>query len=334
MRLGRLVEICVSETRGRKAAVPEAFAREGLGIEGDIHAGRGHRQVSLLERRDIDSMRAQGVELTPGAFGENLIVEGIDLVSLGLGSRLRVGTSAELRISQIGKECHTPCQIYAATGDCIMPRTGLFARVVQSGPLRPGDPVEIVEPIDPKRFQTVVITISDRCSRGEAEDTAGPAVAGLLEGDGPFHIYRRRILPDVQAAIEKELRHYCDGHKIDLVLTVGGTGCAPRDVTPEATRSVIERPTPGLDEAMRAASLAKKPHAMLSRGVSGIRRSTLIVNLPGSEKAAVENLSTILAALPHALEKLRGDPSDCAPRGEPGGPTDSMQSREPASGPA
>ena len=137
------------------------------------------------------------------------------------------------------------------------------------------------------------------------------ALAELLRRELGAHIYKSETLPDDQPAIEERLRHYADGHGIDLVLTVGGTGFAPRDVTPEATRAVVERLTPGLDEAMRAASLAKTPHAVLSRGVSGIRRQTLIVSLPGSERGAVGNLEAILSALPHGIEKLRGDPSDC-----------------------
>ena len=126
-----------------------------------------------------------------------------------------------------------------------------------------------------------------------------------------MHVYKVEVVPDEAEGIAERVKHYCDGHSIDLVLAAGGTGFAPRDVTPEATREVIQRPTPGLDEAMRAASLAKTPHAMLSRGVSGIRGSTLILNLPGSVRGATENLAAILPALPHGLEKLRGDPGDC-----------------------
>ena len=116
--------------------------------------------------------------------------------------------------------------------------------------------------------------------------------------------------------IAARLEHYCDGHSIDLVVTVGGTGFAPRDVTPEAVAAVIKRPTPGLDEAMRRASMEKTSHAMLSRAVSGIRGSTLILSLPGSERGAVENLDAVLPALGHGLAKLRGDPADC---GRPAG---------------
>lgn len=132
MVAGRLTEICMSRTKGvAKDAVDQATLKANHGLVGDAHAGFDHRQVSLLSESDIATMRARGLELEPGAFGENLIIEGVDTGALGIGSRLRVG-DAELEISQIGKECHDRCAIYYTTGDCIMPRQGLFA-VVRSG---------------------------------------------------------------------------------------------------------------------------------------------------------------------------------------------------------
>ena len=119
------------------------------------------------------------------------------------------------------------------------------------------------------------------------------------------------ILPDEKSRIIEILKKLSDSGNIDLILTTGGTGVAPRDVTPEATLAVIDRALPGMAEAMRAESLKKTPHAMISRAVAGIRKQTLIVNLPGSPKAVRENLSVILPALPHAIEKIKGDPSDC-----------------------
>jgi molybdenum cofactor synthesis domain-containing protein len=305
--------LCIGETKGvRKRAVDCAVFRAGHGIEGDAHAGPWHRQVSLLSHEDIETVRRDGLrDISPGDFAENIILSGLDLASLGLGTRLRLGRDVVLSITQIGKSCHSRCRIYELTGDCIMPRVGLLARVQVGGTVQTGDPVEILDPVPRSRFQAVVLTISDRCSRGEREDTAGPAVAKMLEAGLDAHVYRTEILPDEKPAISERLKHYCDGHCIDLVVTVGGTGFASRDVTPEATREVIERLTPGLDEAMRAASLSKTPHAMLSRGASGIRGSTLIINLPGSERAACENLQAILGALHHGLQKLRGDITDC-----------------------
>jgi molybdenum cofactor synthesis domain-containing protein len=298
-----------------KQPVESAVFRADHGIQGDAHAGDWHRQVSLLAAEDIETVRRRLPDLRPGAFAENVVVSGLDLAPVGLGTCLRLGRDVVLSVTQIGKVCHVPCRIAEATGDCIMPRLGLFARVESGGEVRPGDDAEIVSLIGRARFQAVVLTVSDRCSRGEAEDTAGPAVARRIEEALHAHVYRLAIVPDEREQISARLRHYADGHSIDLVLTVGGTGFSPRDSTPEATRAVLDRPAPGLDEAMRAAGLARTPRAMLSRGASGIRAQTLIVNLPGSERAAVENLEAILDALPHGLEKLRGDPSPCGPAG-------------------
>ncbi len=309
----RTESICTSETKGGpKRPVERAVFVAGHGIEGDAHAGDWHRQVSLLAAEEAEEWRKQLPDLQPGAFAENVLVSGLDFDSLGLGSRLRLGADAELEITQIGKECHGHrCTVFERLGDCLMPRRGLFARVTKNGEVKPGDPVAVTVAIPRQTIQAVVLTISDRCSRGESTDTAGPAVARLLADKLAAHVFAAEVVPDEQPLIEERLRHYCDGHSIDLVVAVGGTGFAPRDVTPEATRAVAERLTPGLDEAMRAASLAKTPHAVLSRGVSGIRKRTLIVNLPGSERGATENLEAILPALPHGLAKLRGDPSDC-----------------------
>jgi molybdenum cofactor synthesis domain-containing protein len=291
--------------------VPETYS-EDHGIEGDAHSGHGHRQVSILGHDDIASFKQAGrLDLQAGAFAENLIVAGLDLGSLGLGSRLRLGSEAILSITQIGKQCHDRCTIFHQTGDCIMPRVGPFARVLVGGAVAIGDPVEIEETVLRSAFQVVVLTLSDRCAAGLMQDTAGPAVATLPRESLPAHICRTDTLPDERGPPAERMRHYADGHGIDLVVEVGGTGLSPRDITPEAVRDVIERPTPGFDEAMRTASLAHTKLAMLSRACSGVRGQTLILSLPGSERAAVENLQAILPALPHGLRKLRGDHEDC-----------------------
>jgi molybdopterin adenylyltransferase len=152
-----------------------------------------------------------------------------------------------------------------------------------------------------------VLTISDRSARGERQDSSGPALVELIKSQG-WTVTRTEILPDDINILRESLSILVDRGDVDIILTTGGTGFAPRDVTPEATRAVIEREAPGLVEAMRSASAAKSPHAMLSRAVAGIRGKVLIINLPGSPKAAVENLQIVLPALDHAVQLLKDDP--------------------------
>ncbi len=164
-------------------------------------------------------------------------------------------------------------------------------------------------------YRAAVLTVSDKASRGERMDTSGPAVRSLLEGAG-WLVEHTAVLPDEQGEIEHELVRCCDEKGLALVVTTGGTGFSPRDVTPEATLSVVERETRGIPEAMRMASMAVTPRACLSRAAAGIRGSTLIVNLPGSEKAARENLLAVLDALRHGVDMLRSAGSaGCAPGG-------------------
>lgn len=159
-------------------------------------------------------------------------------------------------------------------------------------------------------FKTSIITVSDRGYRGEREDRSGQAIQELLCGLG-FEVIDYRIVPDEKDQIREALIDAIDHLGSDLVLTTGGTGLTPRDVTPDATLEVIDKEVPGFAEAMRAESLKKTPHAMISRALCGVRKSSLIVNLPGSPKAVVECLKVSLPALPHALSKLKGDPSEC-----------------------
>ena len=264
---GRLLHVCISNRKGiAKHEIPSAKLLQDYGMEADAHAGEWHRQISLLAHTDIEFMRAKGLKLKPGAFGENLVIDGVNTDELGVGSQLRVGPIL-LELTQVGKVCHTRCAIYYTTGDCIMPRTGLFARVVEAGEVTAGMPVEIVHPVDRSTLQAAVITISDRCSAGQTIDTAGPAVAALLGSELGARIAWTKLVPDNISDIAEAIKDFSD-RRVDIILTAGGTGPDVRDVTPEATRKVLDRELPGLAEAMRAASSAKTPNAWLSRADS------------------------------------------------------------------
>lgn len=155
-----------------------------------------------------------------------------------------------------------------------------------------------------------ILTVSDKGARGEREDTSGPNLKEIL-AEAHFSIVAYDIVPDREEVIAATIMTWVDTRGIDLVVTTGGTGVSPSDVTPEATRKVIDREVPGIAEAMRLASLQKTGMAMLSRAVAGIRKQSLVINLPGSKKAAAENLAAVLTALPHALDKIKGGTEDC-----------------------
>jgi molybdopterin adenylyltransferase len=161
-------------------------------------------------------------------------------------------------------------------------------------------------------IRAAVITVSDRSFRKERPDASGPAVARLLEGL-PAAVEQRVVIPDEREYVGRALRHFADVLRLDLVVTTGGTGVDPRDVTPDATREVLDREVPGMAEAMRAESQRTVPTAMLSRALVGVRGATLIVNLPGSPGGAADNLRVLLPVIPHAIEKIKGTGGDCAP---------------------
>jgi molybdopterin adenylyltransferase len=303
--VAHVITINASEKKGTiKQPVKEARLIKDFGIEGDAHAGNWHRQVSLLALESVDKMKAAGAKnLTPGIFAENITTEGIQLCTLAIGTQLSIG-EVLLEVTQIGKECHKHCQIYEQVGMCIMPSEGIFTRVLREGTIKAGDEIMIIPSI-----RAAIITISDKGHSGLREDKSGPALVEALKDKAA--ISETMIVPDEMDMIKDALIRLSDSGDVDVVFTTGGTGFAPRDVTPEATMAVIDRPAPGIPEAIRQASMKITNRAMLSRAVAGIRKKTLIVNLPGSPKAAVECLEIFLPAMEHAVETLRGDTYEC-----------------------
>ncbi len=308
--MGNVVAICTSEVRGiQKTTQPQGEFVVGYGIAGDAHGGNWHRQVSLLSAERVAEFNAKGADVRPGAFGENLVVAGFDFRTLPVGSLLQCG-DVLLEMTQIGKECHTHCQIYHKMGECIMPHQGVFARVIQGGIISVGDTMTLVSRTAPLPFQAGVITLSDRCFAKERPDLSGGVLCDALRQEG-FDVVEQLLLPDERPRLEKELMRLADQRQLDLILTTGGTGFAPRDITPEATLAVAHRQAPGIAEAIRAASMTITPRAMLSRGAAVIRGKTLIINLPGSPKACRESLAVFMDQMPHALDLLRNQPQDC-----------------------
>jgi len=275
------------------------------GIPGDAHAGTWHRQISLLSQEAVDEFNRMGAKVSPGAFGENFLVKGYDLKSLRIGTILQ-SKNIVLQVTQIGKQCHSGCDIAKRMGKCIMPVEGIFARVLKGGMVAPGEELVIHD-----TFRVALLTISDKGSQGERKDESGPMMESLLD-DHLFTVVSREILPDEQTLLAERLSCIADEAQADLVLTSGGTGLSPRDVTPEATLSIADKIVPGIPEAMRARSLSITDRGMLSRSACVIRSRTLIVNLPGSPKAVKENLSAILLVLPHALGTMMGFDVECA----------------------
>ena len=302
--MGKINAICISEKRGTaKKLIDSATFITEHGIDGDAHAGDWHRQISFLGQAKIDAFKARGAQVAAGAFGENIIAEGFTFKELPIGTRLKCG-DVFFEITQIGKECHSHCAIYKQVGDCIMPREGVFARVLHGGKIKIGDDLELAKENIP--LDAAIITVSDRGFHGlRDEDTSGDKCEEILSKTG-YKIFSRTIVPDVKKFIVDKLIDLADAG-VALILTTGGTGFSIRDITPEATLEVCTRLAPGISEAMRNFSMQVTKRAMLSRAVAGIRKRSLIVNLPGSPKAVDECLNFVLPQLQHGIEILRGE---------------------------
>lgn len=303
---GTIVSVNVSEEKGTAKHPVDEIVVDDRGIVGDAHAGAWHRQVSLLGQESIDSFTADtGKAIRPGEFAENITLRGIDLARCAILDRFRIG-EVELEVTQIGKKCHGEgCTIYREIGKCVMPKEGIFCRVVRGGTIRPGDAVEF----HPRPFKLAIITLSDRAASGEYKDRSGPRAKELLEvflvGKRWHAEIRAALLPDDAERLRTALSEAVnDG--VDAVFTLGGTGVGPRDITPETVAAICDKTIPGIMENIRIKYGREHPSALLSRGVAGIAGKTQIYSLPGSVRAVEEYLSEILKTLEHTLYMVHG----------------------------
>ncbi len=303
----KVIAICKSNIKGTsKVCIPNAEFVEEWGIKNDAHAGNWHRQISLLSKEKIDRFNEKGANVEYGAFGENIVLQGYDLKTLPIGSIIEIGDSVVLRVTQIGKQCHSGCDIAQRMGECIMPTNGIFARVINGGKVSINDDIRIFE-----KHRVSIITLSDKAYNKERIDTSSDVIKKIML-EKNYEVVSKTILPDEKEALENLLIEICDSKKADLILTTGGTGLSQRDITPEATKQVITKEVPGLSEAIRYQTMKYTNKAMLTRGVSGIRKNSLIINLSGSPIAVEEQLNSIVDVLKHGLDTLIGISSECA----------------------
>ena len=312
VKAAKVVGVCISEKKGeQKKEISMGELVSGFGLKGDAHGGDWHRQVSLLAIESVAKMKTGAFKIGNGDFAENIITEGIEVAALPVGSKLRVGSSAILEITQIGKECHHDCQIRQKAGTCIMPTEGVFARVLVSGMVTKGDRIEVISEYGAdKNFRIGVLTVSDSSYNKGREDESGVFLKEKLGELG--QVVQYAVVPDEKKQIASMIKKWSDRENLDLILTTGGTGLSSRDVTPEATVDVIEKDVPGIPEAMRMESMKKTDRAMLSRSKAGVRGETLIINMPGSPVACKECLEIIYSPLQHGLSILTGRATNCA----------------------
>jgi molybdenum cofactor synthesis domain-containing protein len=237
-------------------------------------------------------------EIKFGDFAENITTQGIELVNTKPGDRF-IGNDVDLEVTQIGKSCHGDgCAIYREVGNCVMPKEGIFCRVIKPGKLKAGDELTFY----PKIYKIMVITLSDRASRGVYEDKSGPELVRIISEffeslNWQFNI-ESTIIPDDEELLIEQLER-ADEHHYDLLITTGGTGIGARDITPDVVKQMLDKEIPGIMEMIRLKYGAEKPNALLSRGVAGIMGNTFVYTLPGSVKAVKEYMEEITKTLKH-----------------------------------
>ena len=299
-----VLSVNISEKKGTIKKPVKSIQLRSIGVVSDAHSGNWHRQVSLLAKESIDKFSVEAKrEISFGEFAENITTEGILLHHTAPLDRFTLG-DLELEVTQIGKKCHGDnCNIFREVGNCVMPKEGIFCRVVKDGDLKSGDKLTY----HPRVIKTMIITLSDRASRGEYMDKSGPLAEKLCED---FYQSRKRhysiekhIIPDQEQELSK-LLDKAKEEEFDIVFTTGGTGIGPKDITPEIVKKHITKEIPGIMELIRVKYGMDKPNALVSRGIAGVMNKTLIYAMPGSPKAVNEYCGEIFKTIEHSLYML------------------------------
>lgn len=295
----KILSVNISTQKGTVKSPVDKLVLNHLGVEGDAHAGEWHRQISLLGIESFERFKDMTKrEVKFGDFAENITTQGIELVNTKPGDRF-IGNDIDLEVTQIGKSCHGDgCAIYREVGNCVMPKEGIFCRVIKPGKLKAGDELTFY----PKIYKVLVITLSDRASRGVYEDKSGPEVERLISEffeslKWQFSV-ESTIIPDDEEILIEQLERAHE-HHYDLLITTGGTGIGARDITPDVVKQMLDKEIPGIMEMIRLKYGAEKPNALLSRGVAGIMGNTFVYTLPGSVKAVKEYMEEITKTLKH-----------------------------------
>lgn len=302
----KIRSINISTEKGTiKKPVHKAFFSD-KGIKEDAHSGSWHRQVSMLAIESIQRFeKVLGRPIEMGEFAENITTEGMEIFKTKPLDRF-VGCHTEFEVTQIGKHCHGDgCAIYTQVGKCVMPKEGIFVRVLRQGSLQEGDSLLY----HPKEFRCKVITLSDRAYAGEYEDVSGKVIVKMLE---EFFEQKERkykvkyeLLPDNKEKLEKSLVEEIK-NETDIIITTGGTGIGKRDITIETMKPLLEKEIPGIMEYIRLKYGTEKPNALLSRSIAGVNNNSLLFALPGSAKAVKEYMTEINKSLEHMVYMLHG----------------------------
>jgi len=302
----KVLSVNISEKKGTIKHPVNSIELNSYGVINDAHSGSWHRQVSLLGIESFDKFSKEANrKIAFGEFAENITTEGFELFKMSPLDILK-GEKATLMVTQIGKKCHGDnCNIFREVGNCVMPKEGIFAKVISGGTLTANDTFNYI----PRKFSFDIITLSDRASKGEYKDLSGPEIERMIvdnysKSNRKLDI-NRTIIPDEADLLSQNITNLISSGS-DVIITTGGTGLSQRDITPEVIKPMLNKEIPGIMEFIRVKYGATIPSALLSRSVAGTIDKTLVLALPGSVKAVKEYMSEILPLIDHIVYSLNG----------------------------